>query len=102
MHYLPHIFSRNFGNSIRLFIITSQLCKDLIKGNADRNSQSKLVFDIAPDAFGNRESAAEKTTASRHVKPGFIDPERLDAIRLALINTVQLARVFDVLIIVRR
>ena len=68
-HDIPIVLFRNYGNSIRLFVIAAQLGKDLVVGhpNLYRDPQLKLysLADLVCDGFPNSNRCVLPVTSAR-------------------------------------
>ena len=74
------------GDGVRLFIVTTQLRRDLIVGNADAGGDPQLKLDPLADLFSNTHGRTEQTDAAGHIQPAFIKAKRFDLVGVFLVN----------------
>lgn len=72
-------------NAVGLIDITRELGKEFAEADADGHGYTELVLHIGGDFLRYLLPRAEKERAARHIKPAFVDAERLDKVGIAKI-----------------
>ena len=75
-----------FGNRIRLLVVTAKLCINFIPGNAlaDRNAQ--FLFDSGTDLIGDLTAIPLQGNTVGNIQPCFITAIRFNLIRILAVD----------------
>ena len=93
----PPVFPGNNGGGVRLFIVTAQLCKDLVEADTYGQGQPQLPFHPLPDGIRQCLGVpAEQVEGVGHVQPAFVDAEGLRQIGIFVINGIDLVGIFPI------
>ena len=90
------------GDGVGLFVITAQFCSDFVVGNADAHRDAQFPLDPVADLLRHGHGAAEQPHAAAHIRPTFIQAERLDLVGVVLQDLAHITAVPHILAVVRR
>ena len=95
----PEIILRDARHRIRLFQITAQFGKNLVKGYAYRYGQPQFPLGSLPDRVGDLPGIAEEQGTARYVQPAFVTSEGLHPIGVFLVDGLGQTGIFFILLI---